>query len=399
MRTGGRRTGGSQAAGRHQAVHAHAHATSEHATGLGLSTELCCCCPAAHLKPRGPGARSGHAALSSSTPPPLRHHPNPSPPHPLPLPPLQAVAALLQDDPSAIVTLTSSGIDRPALLDGKRYGSYSARCVRGGWVDGGRGRETPAGPAAGQWSAWLQQARPTLRVAQRAPPPRNPRPLLLPPEAPWPPHASSLPSASLPPLPFPHVHPSAHRYEGRIVQELIRADGGAGDYTELPLPSLGIWDTLLKVREGPAPPAPLDPRPPSAPPAPSGPLPGLRSRAGQGTFTPPPPSTDPTHTRTHTHPPPLQLHTATTTNANTNNHNHTHNPQPRPHKSNTHTHNALARASATRRGSSWPGRASRRRGRGWSSTRFPSPPPASPTDTHQSSSPTQTPSRAFLERV
>lgn len=33
---------------------------------------------------------------------------------------LQAVAAVLQQDTSAIVTLKSSGIDRPAKLDGKR---------------------------------------------------------------------------------------------------------------------------------------------------------------------------------------------------------------------------------------------------------------------------------------
>ena len=42
----------------------------------------------------------------------------------------QAVAALLQDDTSAIVTLESSGIDRPAKLDGCVYASYGARC---GW--------------------------------------------------------------------------------------------------------------------------------------------------------------------------------------------------------------------------------------------------------------------------
>ena len=34
---------------------------------------------------------------------------------------------MLQSDTSAIVTLKSSGIDRPALLDGKRYASYAAR--------------------------------------------------------------------------------------------------------------------------------------------------------------------------------------------------------------------------------------------------------------------------------
>lgn len=39
----------------------------------------------------------------------------------------QAVAALLQTDTSAVVTLKSSGIDRPSKLDGKRYASYGAR--------------------------------------------------------------------------------------------------------------------------------------------------------------------------------------------------------------------------------------------------------------------------------
>ncbi len=47
---------------------------------------------------------------------------------------LQAVAALLQDDTSAIVTLESSGIDRPAKLDGCVYASYGARCGPGHFV-------------------------------------------------------------------------------------------------------------------------------------------------------------------------------------------------------------------------------------------------------------------------
>lgn len=42
-------------------------------------------------------------------------------------PRLVAVAALVQRDTSAIVTLGSSGITRPAMLDGKRYASYRAR--------------------------------------------------------------------------------------------------------------------------------------------------------------------------------------------------------------------------------------------------------------------------------
>ena len=38
-----------------------------------------------------------------------------------------AIAAILQEDLSSIVTLKSSGLDRPALLDGKVYASYGAR--------------------------------------------------------------------------------------------------------------------------------------------------------------------------------------------------------------------------------------------------------------------------------
>lgn len=44
-------------------------------------------------------------------------------------PKIVAVAALLQDNESAVVTLKSSGIDRPAKLDGKKYASYAARCA------------------------------------------------------------------------------------------------------------------------------------------------------------------------------------------------------------------------------------------------------------------------------
>ena len=42
-------------------------------------------------------------------------------------PRLVAVAALLQGSPSAICTLKSSGIDRPAAMAGKRYASYDGR--------------------------------------------------------------------------------------------------------------------------------------------------------------------------------------------------------------------------------------------------------------------------------
>ena len=47
-------------------------------------------------------------------------------------PPLRGIATILQSDSSAIATLASSGLDRPRMLDGKRYASYAARCSR--WV-------------------------------------------------------------------------------------------------------------------------------------------------------------------------------------------------------------------------------------------------------------------------
>ncbi len=40
---------------------------------------------------------------------------------------MQAVAALLAEDTSAIVTLNSSGLDSPKSLDGRTYASYGAR--------------------------------------------------------------------------------------------------------------------------------------------------------------------------------------------------------------------------------------------------------------------------------
>ncbi|KAK9806673.1 hypothetical protein WJX73_006859 [Symbiochloris irregularis] len=74
----------------------------------------------------------------------------------------QAVAAIVQDDLSAIVTLASSGITRPSQLDGKTYASYGAR------------------------------------------------------------------------------------FEGRIVQQLIKNDGGTGNFKEVTPRMLGIWETILK---------------------------------------------------------------------------------------------------------------------------------------------------------
>lgn len=72
--------------------------------------------------------------------------------------PLVAVAAVLAKDASAVVTLKSSGIERPAQLDGKVYASYNARfedhivkqLVRN---DGGRGEVRVIYPERlGVWS-------------------------------------------------------------------------------------------------------------------------------------------------------------------------------------------------------------------------------------------------------
>lgn len=75
--------------------------------------------------------------------------------------PLVAIAAVLSRDASAIVTLAQSGIDRPAQLDGKVYGSYGARfeddlvrqMIRN---DGGRGVMATHKPARlSLWHALL----------------------------------------------------------------------------------------------------------------------------------------------------------------------------------------------------------------------------------------------------
>lgn len=113
--------------------------------------------PASHVEVLKPGTLSlaiapSETVISYNTSPPAR-----------PKPPIKAVAAILQQDTSAIVTLKSSGISSPRQLEGKKYASYGAR------------------------------------------------------------------------------------YEGRIVQEMIKSDGGSGDYVEVAnLPMLGLWETVLK---------------------------------------------------------------------------------------------------------------------------------------------------------
>jgi len=76
-------------------------------------------------------------------------------------PALKAIAAILQEQTSAIVTTKASGLSRPRDLDGKVYASYAAR------------------------------------------------------------------------------------FEGRIVQKMIMADGGRGEFEESTPPMLGIFDTIL----------------------------------------------------------------------------------------------------------------------------------------------------------
>ena len=74
---------------------------------------------------------------------------------------LTAIAAVCQEDKSAIVTLEDSGVDRPAKLDGKRYASYDARfedhilrqLVKN---DGGEGDiEITTPPKLGIWNTLL----------------------------------------------------------------------------------------------------------------------------------------------------------------------------------------------------------------------------------------------------
>ncbi|MEK6481450.1 ABC transporter substrate-binding protein [Catalinimonas sp. 4WD22] len=76
--------------------------------------------------------------------------------------PLVAVAANLQKDTSAIVTLERSGIDRPAKMDGKTFASYDARfendiirqLVKN---DGGKGEFEISNPAIlSMWDALLE---------------------------------------------------------------------------------------------------------------------------------------------------------------------------------------------------------------------------------------------------
>lgn len=77
--------------------------------------------------------------------------------------PLKAIAALFEEDLSAITTLKGSGIDHPRQLDGKTYASYRAR-YEDGIVrqmiknDGGKGEITIVNPdKLGIWNTLLAQ--------------------------------------------------------------------------------------------------------------------------------------------------------------------------------------------------------------------------------------------------
>jgi NitT/TauT family transport system substrate-binding protein len=77
-------------------------------------------------------------------------------------PKVVAVAACLQSSTSAVVTLASSGITRPAQLDGKTYASYGAR-FEGRIVqqmivnDGGKGDfKESVPPMLGIWNTLLK---------------------------------------------------------------------------------------------------------------------------------------------------------------------------------------------------------------------------------------------------
>lgn len=77
-------------------------------------------------------------------------------------PNLMAIAAILQTDTSAIVTLKSSGIDQMKNLDGKKYASYDARfedTIVSEMIkkDGGKGNHIKTTPAKlGIWETLLK---------------------------------------------------------------------------------------------------------------------------------------------------------------------------------------------------------------------------------------------------
>jgi len=97
------------------------------------------------------------------------------------------------------VTLESSGIDRPAKLDGCVYASYGARCGRRNWGTQVARADPHVFPARSAWR-WSRK--------------RAPR-----------------------------------RYEVATLKQMIVNDGGSGSFVETSPGMLSVWDTLLTVRK------------------------------------------------------------------------------------------------------------------------------------------------------
>ena len=147
----------------------------------------------------------------------------------------QAVAALLSEDTSAIVTLKSSGLDSPKELEGKRYASYGARYASDTC-------EVALAALSSNSYASLGHCLPLLFIrvwklvvftmtdgGHLSDPSISRRPRGVPGR----PH-------------FLH-HLLLCRYEGRIVQRLIENSGGVGSFKEVAMPAQEIWDAVLKV--------------------------------------------------------------------------------------------------------------------------------------------------------
>lgn len=148
---------------------------------------------------------------------------------------VQAVAALLSEDTSAIVTLKSSGLDSPKELEGKRYASYGARYSSDTCEVALDALSSHSNANMGHClpllfiRAWKLVAFLMTNGGHLSAPsiPRRPR---------------GVPGR-------PHVlhHLLLCRYEGRIVQRLIENSGGVGSFKEVAMPAREIWDAVLKV--------------------------------------------------------------------------------------------------------------------------------------------------------
>ena len=149
---------------------------------------------------------------------------------------LQAVAAVLQQDQSAIVTLKSSRITRPAQLDGKVYASYGARCA--------------AALQLVVQKTLLHMQRRTSSIAVHC----SISPHVCHEVTRLTPSTKRLEASAAPRVllcsqirDLKPVICRVGRYEGRIVQQMILNDGGKGTYKEETPDMLGIWGALIKV--------------------------------------------------------------------------------------------------------------------------------------------------------